>query len=447
MRRMALLLAVGLCMGPPALGREKMSLDLEGSIRIALERSKSLAAAREKVMEAEARVGQARAAFLPQISNRSTYTRLDVAPYISMKKFPFPMPQGVPMPSKIPMGRRELYNVTFSLNQPIFTGFKILNGYKMAKYGAEAERFNYEKAKEDLVFEVHRAYYGVLKAQEFLKASEQAAEQMEAHLRDLENMYKVGMIAENDLLKAKVQLSQVRLMRIRAENVLKMARTAFCSVVGLPLETEVELKSELKYEPPPPLDLEDAVATALKERPEVKAMEYTLKALEKSVSVTKAQWLPNLVLVGNYNYKKPNRENENKWYRSWDVTLALQMNIWDWGSVHYQTSQAEHRLRQMRRTYEQLKDGITLEVTQAYLSLKEAQERVSACEENLAQAEENYRVTEEKFKQGMATNTDVLDANAMLTRAKVERIQALADYNLAIAKLERAMGTSVREGR
>ena len=440
MWRIALLLAATLCIGLPALGREKMSLDLKESIRIALERSKSLAAAREKVMEAEARIGQARAAFLPQISNRSTYTRLDVAPYISMAKFPFPMPSGVP--PRIQIGRKELYNITTSLQQPIFTGFKILSGYKISKYRAEAEMFNYEKAKEDLILDVQEAYYRVLKAQEFLKVSEQAVEQMEAHLHDLENMYKLGMIAENDLLKAKVQLSQVKLTRIQAVNAVRMAKTAFCSVIGVPLGTEVELKPELKYDPPPPIDLEDAIATALKERPEVKAMEYTLKALEKSVSVTKAQWLPNLMLIGNYNYKKPDRENENKWYRSWDVTLAIQMNIWDWGSVYYQTAQAKHRLRQMRKAYEQLKDGITLEVTQAYLSLKEAQERVSASEENLAQAEENYRVTEEKFRQGMATNTDVLDANAMLTRAKVEHIQALADYNLAIAKLERVMGTS-----
>lgn len=420
-----------------ASGQGKVVLGLEESIRMALERSKSLAAAREKVLEAEARVGQARAGFLPEITNSSTYTRLDVAPYISMKKFPFPIPQ---MPSRIYMGRKEVYNLGFSLSQPIFTGFKILNGYKMAKYGAEAERFNYQKERQDLVLKVEESYYGVLKAKEFLRASQQAVEQMEAHVRDLENMYKVGIVAQNDLLKAKVQLSQTRLMRIQAENALKMAKTSFCSVVGLPLGADVELKSKLKCEPPPSIKLEEAVSRALERRPEVRAMEYTLKALESSVALARAGWFPNIALVGNYSYKKPNRENENKWYKTWNVTLALQMDIWDWGSVHYRTSQAKHRLRQMRKAYEQLRDGITLEVTQAYLSLREAQERVSASKENLAQAEENYRVTKEKFDQGMATNTDVLDASAMLTRARVEHIQALADYNLALAKLERAIG-------
>jgi len=94
----------------------------------------------------------------------------------------------------------------------------------------------------------------------------------------------------------------------------------------------------------------------------------------------------------------------------------------------------------MEEGFGQLQDGITLEVTQSVLALHEAQEKVAATRENVAQAEENYRVTNEKFKQGMATNTDLLDANTMWTQAKMEYVQALADHHVAEAKLEKAMG-------
>lgn len=421
-----------------------IELTLDESIQIALKKSKALTIAKEKVNESKAKVGQARAGFLPQIGSKASYTRLDVAPYISTKRFSIPGMTGGILPKKIEIGDKDIYNVTLSAQQPLFTGFKILNGYRIAKYGAEAEALNYRKSASEVVLQVEEAYYGVLKAQELKKVSEQAVAQMEAHVRDLKNMYQVGMIAENDLLKAKVQLSNIQLMRIQATNAVKMAKTAFCNVLGIPLDTEVVLKAKLEYEPSSSIELKEAIQKALRERPEVKVMEYTLKIGQKSVSLSKAQWMPNMVLIGNYNYKRPNRENEKKWYGSWDVTVAAQMNVFDWGSIYYQTAQAKHRLRQMQEGFGQLKDGITLEVTQSYLALQEAQEKVAATQENVAQAEENYRVTHEKFKQGMATNTDLLDANTILTQAKMEYVQALADHHIAKARLEKAMGTLAR---
>jgi outer membrane protein TolC len=87
-----------------------------------------------------------------------------------------------------------------------------------------------------------------------------------------------------------------------------------------------------------------------------------------------------------------------------------------------------------------LKNGIILEVTQSCFELEEARKRVLATQESVQQAEENYRVTDEKFKQGMATNTDLLDANTMLTQAKINHITALADYKVALAKLDKVIG-------
>lgn len=435
MRKLIFLLLLAV----PVAAQQRLNLSLEQSIEIALKRSKSLLIAEEKLREAEARVGEARAGFFPQLSMKSSYTRLDVAPYITMAKFrlPFPIPG---MPRKITIGDDENYAAILSLQQPLFTGFKLLNGYKMAQYGAEAEEYNFQKAKSELIFKVKEAYYGVLKAQEFKRVSEGAVQQMKAHLQDLENMYKVGLIAKNDLLKAQVQLSNVELMLIRATNAVKMAKTAFCSLLGVPLDTEVTLESQLEYQPMDSIKLEDAIHQALRDRPELKAMEYSLKAAEKAVALAKSSWLPNIFLIGNYNYKRPNRELERRFYKSWDVTLAVQINIWDWGSIYYQTSQAKHRLRQLQEAYEQLQDGIVLEVIQSHLSLTEAQQKLQVTKKNVGQAEENYRVTREKFKQGMVTNTELLDAQTLLTKAKVDYINALADYNIAKASLIKAMG-------
>lgn len=424
-----------------AFAQGEMELTLEQSIEMALKKNHSLKIQKQKLQAARTKVGEARSNFLPKLTANATYTKLDVAPYISFKKMNEFMPPGpMSFPDKITMGDDDIYNAVLSVQQPIFTGFKILNGYKIARYGAEAEKNNYLKSKEELIFQVKKSYYEVLKAEQFLKAIQESANLLKAHIDDLNRMYKVGLITKNELLKAKVQLSEIEVTKIKAENIVNIARTAFCNVIGIPLTTNIILKPELDTgfdHQKDQISVENAVEMALKNRPELKGMDYNLKIGKKLISLAKAEYLPNIILVGNYNYKRPNREYENKFYKSWDVSLVAQFNIFDWGSTHYKVANAKHQYMQIEEGKKALENGIILEVTQACFELKEARKRLQATEDAIQQAKENYRVTDEKFKQNMATNTDLLDANTMLTQAKINHITALADYRIAQAKLEK----------
>ena len=443
MRRIIFLLTTLLLISS-AFAQEKIELTLEQSIEIALKKNHSLKMQKEKLEAARAKVGEARANFLPKVSANATYTRLDVAPYISFRKMNEFMPPGpISFPDKITMGDDDIYGITLTVQQPIFTGFKVLNGYKIASYSAKAEKYGYQKSKSELIFDVKKSYYGVLKAEQFLKAINESVALLKAHIDDLTRMYKVGLLTKNELLKAKVQLSDIEVTKIKAENIVKIARTAFCNVIGIPLDSNIHLKPELDAESIYQLKhipAESAVAQALENRPELKQMDLNLKIGKKLVSLARSEYLPNIILVVNYNYKRPNREYENKFYKSWDVSLVAQFNIFDWGSTHYKIANSKHQYMQMEEGKASLKNGIILEVTQACFELEEARKRVLATQKSVQQAEENYRVTDEKFKQGMATNTDLLDANTMLTQAKINHITALADYKIAQAKLEKVIG-------
>ena len=440
MRRTIILLTT-LLLILTAFAQEKVKLTLEQSIEIALKKNHSLKIQKEKLEAARAKVGEARSNFLPKVSANATYTRLDVAPYISFKKMNKFMPPGpISFPDKITMGDDDIYGAVLSVQQPIFTGFKVLNGYKIASYGVKAEKNNYQKTRAELIFDVEKSYYDVLKADQFLKTMQESVNLLKAHIDDLNRMYKVGLITKNELLKAKVQLSDIEVTKIKAENIVNISRTAFCNVIGIPLTTDIILKPELDTGfglQKEQISVENAVEMALINRPELRGMDYNLKIGKKLISLAKAEYLPNIILVGNYNYKRPNREYESKFYKSWDVSLVAQFNIFDWGSTHYKVANAKHQYMQMEEGKALLKNGIILEVTQACFELEEAQKRLTATEEAIQQAEENYRVTDEKFKQGMATNTDLLDANTMLTQAKINHITALADYRIAQAKLEK----------
>jgi outer membrane protein TolC len=125
---------------------------------------------------------------------------------------------------------------------------------------------------------------------------------------------------------------------------------------------------------------------------------------------------------------------------TWDVGLSLSFDIWTWGTTKHQSDQAEAALVQAQDAHDQLRDAITLEVNQCYLTLIQSKEKVGVAEKGVEQADENYRITKNKFASGTATNTDLLDAEIALLQAGLNRTVALVDYEIAEAKLIRAVG-------
>jgi len=429
--------------------QNKIQLDLKTSLEIAFQKNSQLKIARAELDQAEAQLGQARTAFFPKLTSQANYTRLDYAPFIPLKSFGsiFPgggMPGGLPggaTPKKITIGRNENYGLSISLQQPIFSGFKISNSYSIAKHNKKAAEQKYKKAKEDLIFSVEQAYWNLVKAHKFDEIARESIKQMRAHMRDLQNMYDVGMLTKNEVLKAQVQLSNVQLMEIKAKNAVKLAQTAFCNVVGLPLDTEILPDEPLKMIPLPVENVKQAIQLAKANRPDLKMIQENVIIGKKMVNINKGSYLPTVALAANYGYKYPDREYNPDFYATWTVSIVAQMTLFDWGETYYKKAQSEYQLAQIKNTQKMVQDGATLDVTQSFLQTIEAREKIQASEKTVAQAKENFRVTNDKFKEGMATNTDFLDANALLTQAKNDYVSALADYRISVAKLLKAIGT------
>ncbi len=428
--------------------QEAKHLDLQASFQIAFQKNPNLKIAKAKLEQAKAKLGQARTGFFPKITGQANYARLDYAPFIPLKSFGNIFPgggsfggfSGGATPKKITIGRAENYGATIQLQQPIFTGFKIWNGYAIAKHNEKAAEDNYRKAKNELIFNVEKAYWNLVKAQKFEEVAQAAIRQMQSHMKDLDNMYRVGMLTKNEILKAKVQLSNVKLMELQARHAKKLAQTAFCSTVGLPLDTEVVPDEQLRVLPFPIESVQKAIALAKKNRPDLKMLAENLKIGQKMVDMSKGSYLPTVAFVANYGYKYPDREYNPDFYATWTVSVVAQMNLFDWGETYYKQAESESQLAQIQNTAKMANDGVILEVTQSYLSAKEAEEKIRLSQQAKEQAEENFRVTEDKFKQGMVTNSDFLDANSLLTQAKNNYISALADYRISIAKLLKAVG-------
>ena len=427
-------------------GTDTIALSLEESVKLALANNKDLKVMEQKVREAESRVDQAGTSFFPKLTASAGYTRLDVAPFLPTSRFGSLFGSLLPpnAPREITIGLVDNYSTSLKLEQPLFTGGKIMNAYRISRLAERGAEIEVERTSAELVFEVKRSYLGCVKTLEFESVAGESVKELEAHLKDVQARYDEGLAATNDVLKTKVYLSQARLGLMKAGHAVRLARKSFCSLVGLPLESDVAFTTPADSVSTAAVDLDAAVKMGLEQRPELRFIGLEKMIARKDIQISRSGYLPDVFFFANLGYQYPNREFERDFYTNWSLGFVATMNIFDWGKTAYRTRESKSRLAQAEISEQSVRDAVTLDVTRTHLALAEARDEIDVSREAVAQAEENYRVTDERLKEGLATDTDLLDAEVLLTNARVTLSNALVDYMIARADLARAMGDQVR---
>ncbi|MEW6619818.1 MAG: TolC family protein [bacterium] len=402
-------------------------LNLERSIELAISNNHSLRAASKKVILSKEGILEVKTGFYPTLKLESSYTRLNEATTVDF--------QGLSMA----MSDDEIYEAKGVIQQPLFTGGKISSNYELAKDNYESTQYEYKKVKNELILEVKSAYLGILKALKFQQIAQETVKQVESHLKVVTNFYDAGMVAKVDVLKTEVQLANVQQNLVQAENRVNLAKVSFNQVLAQDQNTPVEVIDILELRPQI-INLNECLKEAQEMRPELKQLKANIEILKQKVKIARSDYYPSVNLIGNYDYQKGQKTPIDEWEKTWMAGICLNFNLWDWKARDSRVKQAEAEMAGVEEQLLLLKDRILLEVRQTCLSLEEAEKNIGVARKSIGQAEENLRITEEMYKEGMATTTDVLDAQTLLTQAKTNYYQALYDYNLAWARLQKAIG-------
>jgi outer membrane protein len=256
------------------------------------------------------------------------------------------------------------------------------------------------------------------------------------------------MATRNDVLKVQAQLANAELLRLDGRTGVQTSQVLLASLLGLPLETEFDLQTtgrDIVLDPAGGVEggttLEALLAKARTARPDLKSMEMRARAAAAGVSMARSGALPQVFLAGNYYYLRPNARllpAQDKFYATWDLGLTVSLDIWNGNQTGLQTRQAQAQRIQVEDALALLQEQVALEVTQAWLSVRQARDRIAAAAAAVVQAEENLRVTDDRFREGVALSSDVLDAELLLLQAKTSRTQALVDLELARIRLRRS---------
>ena len=428
-------IVIGILVSGEAFPQGNKKLTLDESIKIGLANSNVLHSSKMNLQYADAKWSEVNTFRLPSLSLSASYTRLSEVD---------------PFTVNTPFGEFNIspaifnnYNMKLTLQQPIFTGFKLESNSAIAKLNYLATEQQYNADENDLVFNIKNAYWGLFKANQIKKVTEENVSQVEAHLTDVQNLFKQGLATKNDVLKVQVQLGEAQLGLIDAKNAVKLANLNLDNVLGISLSTQIETIDSVDAHVGTSYEIGSLLEQAYDKRPELKSMDYRVQASEKGVTAAKSDWFPQIYLVGDYNYARPNPRilpTQDKFNGTWDVSVSMSLNLWNWGATIDKTDQANAQFEQAKDTYKIVKDRVTLEVTQNFLNVQKSKEKMTVAEQSVSQAEENYRITDEKFKNGLALNSDLLDAEVALLQAKTNYIQSIVDYELAQAQLKKSIG-------
>ena len=415
-------------------------LTLDQAVETALKNHPNLKAADAQVEGAKANVLKSRSGFLPKVTLSETWSKTDNPLMVLGTK----LNQAAVTPSDFnpvvmndpdPMSN---YNTRLSVVQPVFNGGKEYLGIRQARLASEAVAQDRSRVRQETVFNVVKAYYGLLLAKEYDKVATQSLETSAANVKLAEARFKAGAVLQSDLLRAKVQYAEVKEMATRSGNGVKLAAANLNFTMGVSQDAEYAVEGALSAQEMKE-DLDGMINGAFSLRPDLSSLGLNRKNAEANVSQARTDYVPSLNLMGQVDWNSDRIAGNDA--KSWAVMAVLQWNLFDGLVTTSRVREASANAGRMKAMEEQMRSGVQLQVRQAYYDLRASLERIAATSSSVQEAEEGFRIVQKRYESGMTTLVDVLGAENALIRARTGALQALYDNNVAAAELKLAAGT------
>ena len=409
---------------PPELNGKTVSL--EEAVAIALEAQPQIQARLYDYAAARFRVDQAFAPLLPQLSALLTGQQSSSTVLTTTGG-------GATIPVSVGRGFEDTLIAEVSLSQLLFDFGKTVASVDAARKLAEVSRFGIELQRQLVTLAVKEAYINTLFAQRLIRVQRQALERADLNLKSVRGFYDVGTRPKSDVVRAEVDVANARVDNIRADNAERVARVALNTAIGVSATTKFDLVDSLVYVKVTESS-ENLVAEALKQRPEYTQAKLLIASSESLLKRSFRDFFPDVVGTGSYGRVRSDLDE------SWTVGISLNWSIFDGGNrlARYREAKANLDASQQRLKATEL--DISREVEQARSTVVETDERIVAAQAAVASAQENFRLVQGRFDAGVGTILDLTDAQLALTQAQNSEALALADFRIALARLDRALG-------
>jgi outer membrane protein TolC len=398
-------------------------------VTFAVENNFAIRQARERIKQQEGVVVEVKAREIPNVSATGLYQHNDDA-----------------ISSSFPASDRT-WAIDISASQVLYAGGGVRSSIKSAQLAREAAMLDLQAVVNDALLSVRVAFYDVLLAREKIKVQEQNLTLLQQELKTATDRFEAGTVSGFEKLRAEVSVANAQVPLITARNDYRIAIEQLRQALGFTTNTPENLRKvpdfvgSLDYQPVT-FDLQAAFTAAHSNRPDLQRLALLTSAQEQLVTAARSNYYPNVAVVGGWQLRKGATNSFGDSNDGLYLGLQSQWNIFDGRATTGRVIQARSALEQARLSTTEAQLAAEVEVRTAFSSFQEATELADASQKVVAQAEEAVRLATARYNAGTATQLDVLQAQVDLTTARTNQVQAYYTYNVAVARLRKAMGMS-----
>jgi outer membrane protein TolC len=419
-------------------------LTIGEAVDLALQNNSYLKIARQKVREHEKKAAAARTDFFPHLTTEANYLHLAEPQHIEIPRGAFGVFQSIgPVPASslaLIQGANEFFYSTSTLAQPLTQMIKIRQGHQIARLDTAIASSDLKRAENEVAVRVHEAFFALLIAQRQKRAAELEVAAATEKLRDAQKAVDLGNTLPVTATGARAALLAARHARLSLENQISDVTLEFNDLVGLPLETDLDLVA-----PDPPnasaLTREECLKTALASSEEIRAAEQAVAKARRAILAARADYIPEIGAYGQYLY-----QNGAPFVAKNNGIFGLKMTwkVFDFGKRNDVIGERRALLEQAEENLRRLKNRTSVEVEKSYRKLQRSKEMIDVAQEALELRRESERLAAEQVRAGLSVLSGQFAAQAALAKAEADLLAAGLGYRMAGVELQRVMGRTPR---
>jgi outer membrane protein TolC len=347
----------------------------------------------------------------------------------------------------ISVGRDNNWSLGFSAGMPLINA-SLWKSLAISGLDVELAIEQARSSKIDMANQVKKSYYGVMLANDSYRVFKDSYDNAMENYRDIKNKYDQGLVAEYDLIRADVAVKNLEPNMLQAESAVTLAKWQLKALLGIDLELSVECEGMLEDYKTLLFDDYLSTDTALAGNTNLKQIDLQSSQLKKTLEMQKLDFLPTLSLSAAYNWSAMNNDFKFKNYQ-WNpfsiVGLSLSIPIYSGGSRIQRMNQTRVTMNQLAIQRDDTKRNLQLAVKQYMDNMNTCLKRYEAARRGVGQAERGQLIAQKRYETGAGTLLELNDSELALTQSRLNYNQAIYDYVVAKADLEKILGKDTQK--
>ena len=409
----------------------------------ALKHSQKVKSAEAEYQASQTQLKLSERAKLPTLDFGSSYTYLNDPNQMVVPGYELPTINGtassVYSPGSVTnLAYNHSYKAALELSLPLYLGGKLQKAHKLSTIASEMAKYSVDLSKVDVLLRVESSYWSLVSLQEIDAELEQTIEFLNDVVKEVTDRFTTGIVTKNEVLKAQVELNNVKLARIEMQNNMALAKMSLNQAMGHnildPIVIQDSIIIVLQQEV---LFFEDEQLT---NRSEIKILKNMVELQKLQKSLVGANYKPQLVSFANYISQNPNHFAKQENELTWNAGVSLSIPIFHWGEKRLKQQSQQMAIDKSEYHLEESMERLTLEIHQAIFRLKEAYLKLNFTITSLEQASENKMLETNRLMQGITTTRELLNAQSQWQKSNADFISAKVNLKICEAIYRKSVG-------